>query len=74
MKQNMGQQNFIPASLRKLVKGNKASRTSGKEKPNCKITPLDKYMAKRGRAYKHPLYGAWCEKMDKKKGNTPNKR
>lgn len=46
-----------------LRKRTKRSVTSGRAKgivPNF----LDKYMAKRGRSYRHKLYSNWCLKYD----------
>ena len=42
---------------RKFDKKTKASRTPGKSKGvNCQSTPLERYMAKHNRSYKHPSY------------------
>ena len=49
----------------KIMKKNKGSQTPGSQKgDSCKASPLDRYMAKSGRSYKHPEYPAWCSKMD----------
>ena len=38
-------------------KAKRGSRTPGSEK--CKIRPLDRYLAKRSRSYKHPEFKNW---------------
>lgn len=48
---NMGQ--WKSKKLKKLGKG---SRTTGKQK-GITASALQKYMCRRGRSYKHPLYG-----------------
>lgn len=45
-------------------KRTKRSRTDGRTK-NIKPTPLDKYMAKTSRSYKHRSYSAWLAKTSK---------
>lgn len=58
--------NFRAKVLKKRRKG---SQTPGSTKGvTCKADTLDKFMAKRSRSYKHPLYGDWCKKCDKYHG------
>jgi hypothetical protein len=39
----------------------KKSQTPGKMKSlNCQATPLERYIARRNRSYKHPGYSTWC--------------
>lgn len=58
--------NFRAKILKKRRKG---SQTPGKTKGvTCKADAMDKYMAKRSRSYKHPLYSAWCRKVDRQNG------
>lgn len=48
----------------KITRGKQtAGRTKGER---CKTSPIDGYMAKKSRSYKHPNYRAWCEKMRKR--------
>lgn len=43
------------------------SHTPGRIKgEHCQASPLDKYMAKRNRSYKHEDYSKWCEKSRKR--------
>lgn len=42
---------------RKIVKGTRGSQTTGKQKGIVANT-LDKYMCRRNRSYKHPLYAS----------------
>jgi len=45
------------------AKGSHRSETKGSQKgENCKAGPLDRYMCKRNRSYKHLLYKAWSDK------------
>jgi hypothetical protein len=48
---------------RKLQKGLRASRESGRKKGLVPPT-WAKYIAKANRSYKHPSYGRWCEICD----------
>jgi len=49
-----------------LKKRRKGSQTPGKTKgETCKADAMDKFMAKRSRSYKHPLYAQWCKKVDR---------
>lgn len=51
-----------------LKKRKKGNRTPGRAKAaNCQTTPLDGHMAKASRSYKHPQYGAWLQKMAKRR-------
>jgi hypothetical protein len=43
----------------------KASREAGRNKgPHCQSSPLQRSMAKRSRAYKHPEYSKFCKYWD----------
>ncbi len=45
------------------------SSTPGRTKgSNCQASGLDRYMAKSGRSYKHPLYEAWTRRKTGLKG------
>jgi hypothetical protein len=44
---------------KKEKKANSGSRTDGRTKARCKITYLDKHMAKASRSYKHRDYPSW---------------
>jgi hypothetical protein len=55
--------------------GIKASRTPGKTKSEtCQTSPLKSTLAKRGRGWKHPLYGQWCRGVGQFKGIEPSMR
>lgn len=48
---------------KRFAKKTKGSRTPGKSKnENCQSTSLDRWMAKKSRSYKDPLYSAWNKK------------
>lgn len=49
-----------------LRKHNKGSQTPGHKKnaQRCQASPLDKWMAKASRSYKHPQYHDWCVKKN----------
>lgn len=51
---------------RKLVKGSRASRTSGKSKGIVPDT-LARYMCRRNRSYKHAQYGAVMARLGTRK-------
>lgn len=54
--------NWKKQSRRKKV----PHQTPGKQKcETCQADWLKKYMVKRNRSYKHPLYGNWLEKSRK---------
>lgn len=43
------------------------SRTPGSQKgERCQAKPLQRYMAKKSRSYKHHSYRTWCEEMNKR--------
>ncbi len=53
---------MIDWKKKSINKTRKGSTTPGISKgDNCKATPLDKWMAKAGRSYKHPEYSNWCK-------------
>jgi hypothetical protein len=47
---------------RKNIKETRHSHTDGRTKVGCKITYIDKHMAKASRSYKHRDYPSWREK------------
>lgn len=47
-------------------KGQRRSSTDGRSKVGCRVTHLDKHMAKAGRSYKHRDYSSWIEKVRKR--------
>lgn len=54
---------------KKIKQIGKASRTPGRLKgETCKTTPLQRWMAKHGRSYKHKEYGEWCRQMSVRNG------
>jgi hypothetical protein len=53
---------------KKTKKQSRKAQTAGSLKgENCKAGPLDRFMAKRNRSYKHREYAGWCERMKKKR-------
>lgn len=47
---------------RTFEKKGRASQSTGKSK-GIVASALDKFMCRRNRSYKHPLFGAWCAKF-----------
>ena len=59
--------------MKKFRKTSAFSRgqTAGSSKgANCKATPIQRYMAKRNRSYKHRRYAEWSEKFRGQKVNA----
>lgn len=54
--------------MKKKEKLRKGSSTSGRSKgENCKASPKERTMAKRGRSYRWNGYETWCKKMEAKR-------
>lgn len=52
-----------------FAKKSRASQTPGKKKgESCRADFMKKFMARRSRSYKHPLYSQWCRACDAMNG------
>jgi hypothetical protein len=56
---------------KKIAKNMRGSQTPGRAKAeSCQADVMKKFMARRSRSYKHPLYGQWCARMDSLNSGT----